>query len=415
MKKVNIRNKLNIVLILTFLFALSVSSYFLRLSLNNTALNELKKLSYLQMDMAQAVRKYTSEHIKQNVSNEDSFHEITVPSFAATTIMENLNLKYEKTKYVEVALNPTNPNNQARGWQIDIIKEFADNPQITEIFRVTKRGEIEYFNFLKPLRVTSESCLNCHSSPERAPISMLQKYGDQNGFNWQLNQTIGVQIVSVPTDVAMKTAQMSLLGYIGLTVIICGFFFIVLNIMLNHVVINPIETKNEQLQQISRQDSLTGVLNRRGFDEVLNQFIENQNKFSIISMDIDFLKKINDNYGHVVGDFVLKEFAERIQKICQNKYFFSRISGEEFVLITLNKNSEEAHELALELKLAITEAPFMNVGRMTCSFGITQFNNHDSAKSLLSRVDQALYHAKQKGRNRIEIVNHADDQVKLVS
>lgn len=406
MKKLSITTRLNLILAVTFFTVLTLGMIVIQKTLEKKALDDIKQTAYLQMDMAQAVRNYTNTIVKPNIDNSKTFHSFTVPSFAANTTMQYLSAANPNYKYKEVAINPTNPLNRANEWQQELIMHFDKSQSGNqEIFKITGDGEAAVMNFIKPLRVTQSSCLNCHGNVSQAPIALVNKYGQNNGFNWKLGQVIGVQIVTVPTKVALKNAKSSLISYFILSILICIILFTVLNLMLSQLILNPIKTSNDKLSKISKQDFLTGALNRRAFDENLKYLIELKKNFSLIYIDIDHFKKVNDTFGHAVGDVVLKEFSKRIISLTANKYNLFRIGGEEFCVVLSGKEIDldfVVNDLAVNIKQAITEKEFTQVGSVTASFGIACFRNNDNLNDVLRRADEALYKAKTKGRNRIE-------------
>ena len=122
---------------------------------------------------------------------------------------------------------------------------------------------------------------------------------------------------------------------------------------------------------------------------------------SIIFFDIDFFKSVNDNYGHEMGDKILKEVAELISNNLREYDLFGRWGGEEFIIILPNTDIKNALKVAQKLKKAVENFNFAHNETLTCSFGVTQFQTSDNIKSLLKRADTFLYKAKKNGRNRV--------------
>ncbi|WP_457564111.1 GGDEF domain-containing protein, partial [Caminibacter pacificus] len=157
-------------------------------------------------------------------------------------------------------------------------------------------------------------------------------------------------------------------------------------------------------------DSLTGAYNKKEILEALKKQLENyirykKEPFSVMIFDIDFFKKVNDTYGHLAGDFILKEFVKIIKKLIRKSDILGRFGGEEFVLILPNTKISGAMKLAERIKNAIENHTFnfnSTPIKVTTSIGITSASLTDSVDSLLARADEALYEAKRKGRNRIE-------------
>jgi len=157
-------------------------------------------------------------------------------------------------------------------------------------------------------------------------------------------------------------------------------------------------------------DPLTGVYNKKEILNFLEKLLANyirykKDPFSVMMLDIDFFKKINDTYGHLAGDFILKEFVKIIQKIIRHSDILGRFGGEEFIVLLPNTKVSGALRLAQRIKEEVEKNSFKFGNKdikITTSIGITSASLNDSVESLLERVDEALYDAKKKGRNRIE-------------
>ncbi len=172
------------------------------------------------------------------------------------------------------------------------------------------------------------------------------------------------------------------------------------------------EYQKEELKKLATIDFLTGIYNRHHFHTILQFHIEKHLRykellpFGILLMDLDHFKRINDQYGHLVGDEVLKEFAHVIKHNIRKSDFFARWGGEEFILLVPEIDKEKIIFLGRKL-LQLVENHFKNQSKLpslTVSIGITIFQENDTIKSLMERADKALYLAKENGRNRIEFL-----------
>ena len=174
-----------------------------------------------------------------------------------------------------------------------------------------------------------------------------------------------------------------------------------------------IEDKNEKLnkvnaklKEISDKDRLTGIYNRRKLEEILSDVYykaERYNKnFSLILFDLDHFKKVNDNYGHQIGDKVLKEISKILLNSIRKVDYFGRWGGEEFLIILPETNLQAAEKLAERLRINIEESSFSKVDNLTSSFGVASYSEEKGIEDIIQAADQALYRAKEKGRNRIE-------------
>jgi diguanylate cyclase (GGDEF)-like protein len=167
-----------------------------------------------------------------------------------------------------------------------------------------------------------------------------------------------------------------------------------LNSLLN---VESLELKNK-----SERDALTGALNRSGIQSV---FTNELKVLTLIFIDIDHFKSINDNYGHAIGDEILIEFTKVISKNCRSTDFLARWGGEEFLLICPNTNANEAFELAESLRLIINEHRWVHNAVLTASFGVAQ-KSEETINECIERADQALYAAKSQGRNTVILSNN---------
>jgi len=161
----------------------------------------------------------------------------------------------------------------------------------------------------------------------------------------------------------------------------------------------------EELLLLSKTDPLTGIYNRAKFNEELENLINLSRRygtpFSFVIFDFDDFKDINDTYGHLAGDEVIKDTVGIIRDSIRKTDVFARWGGEEFVLLLPNTDREQSIEMTSRLKQLITDNTFGNAGGVTCSFGLAAFEESDNADTLMRRADRFLYTAKREGKNRI--------------
>ena len=159
-------------------------------------------------------------------------------------------------------------------------------------------------------------------------------------------------------------------------------------------------------------DALTGIANRRALNERLTEELQRIQRYgngiAVIMTDIDHFKKVNDTYGHTTGDEVLKCFAKILNHEMRASDFVARFGGEEFIMLLPNTHKEGAVQFAERLRelfmgYAIPDLP----QRITASFGVTTVSGNEQTIAILDRVDRALYHSKEHGRN---CVTYTDEQ-----
>ncbi len=162
---------------------------------------------------------------------------------------------------------------------------------------------------------------------------------------------------------------------------------------------------NTELGEIAYTDRLTRVYNRWELEnkltDVLKMDVANDTNSSLVFMDIDHFKRVNDNYGHDVGDLVLRATVQVIKDNLESSYVFGRWGGEEFICILPETGLEEAAVFAEKLRKAIESNCFVAVQHITMSFGVTSSKPADDSESFVKRADEALYEAKETGRNKV--------------
>ena len=168
----------------------------------------------------------------------------------------------------------------------------------------------------------------------------------------------------------------------------------------------------EHLEQLASTDRLTNAWNRRRFEEAvegeIHRFQRYGHPLSLMLMDIDHFKKINDVYGHLEGDRVLKQVADRVFATIRKSDSLTRWGGEEFIVLMPNTSLSFASILAERIRNHLAALPFGIVGTVTVSIGVAEFQPNSSREEWLDRADRAMYTAKREGRNRVEVDSSAE-------
>lgn len=169
-----------------------------------------------------------------------------------------------------------------------------------------------------------------------------------------------------------------------------------------------IEKTIQRLDQDRQKDQLTQLLNRRGMENAISYFVANEQAFSLLALDIDHFKRVNDTYGHDIGDIVIKEFAALMQNCAREQDLVCRSGGEEFLIFLPNVELDVAYKIAERLRLSIADFKFQQVGNVTTSIGISNWPNlSEDIDTVLKQADRALYSAKEAGRNRTHTAEQA--------
>lgn len=233
------------------------------------AREEVLQSARLIMDSAAGARKYTSDQItpllKQRM--EHQFYPQAVSAYGAKRTIDVIEAKYPDYSYREAATNPTNPQDRASDWEADIINAFKANPQKSEIAleRATPTGR--FIVLARPL-VAKPACMECHSTAAKAPGSMVAIYGGQNGFGWKVDDIVAAQVVSVPIQAsAVRASHIRKLFILPFACLILVMYAAV-NLLLNFVVIRPIERIAKTAEAVSMGQIDTPEFNYQASDEI---------------------------------------------------------------------------------------------------------------------------------------------------
>ncbi|MEC4814354.1 MAG: DUF3365 domain-containing protein, partial [Scytonema sp. PMC 1069.18] len=272
--------KLNLLLIVIFVTGTVFSSFTLVNVLNFKAQNEISSNAWLLLHTINSVRSYTNDevtpHLQSRLDNEEFLRQ-TIPSYASLKVLENLkrdNESYEKFLYKEAMLNPTNPQDQADSFEAEMVELFRQDTKLNTISDYRYFLGEKFFYIARPLTVTEQRCLKCHSTPEVAPKNMIKIYGDKNGFGWKLNEINGAQIVYIPASEVLQRMRQSFVLVMGIVALIFASTIYWANYWLKRFVVQPIK-----------------------------QVVRVADAVSTGNLDINFEKVFNDEIGSLVEAF----------------------------------------------------------------------------------------------------------------
>ena len=265
-----LRAKFNLVLFGAFAVGLAVAALFAYQILQQNAQDEVLAKARIMMQNALAIRGYTSDEIQPLLAPQiaQRFLPHTVPSFAAQTNFRALRDEFPEYTYKEAALNPTNLADRATDWEADIINAFRNNTSLDELVSDRETPTGRSLVLARPLVVNDQACLACHSTPDVAPPTMLALYGPNNGFGWELGETIGAQIVTVPMSVPLSRATETFLVFVGALAAVFLLIAILLNMLLHALVIRPVVRISEMASQVSMGSMDVAEYQRTGTDEI---------------------------------------------------------------------------------------------------------------------------------------------------
>lgn len=287
-----LRTKFNIAIGALFLICV-ISIYFIAGNrLQKDAEKQVFDKARLLLTTMESSRSFTSKVIKPALYKALPGRFIVEgmsSSFGARNIFERISKSYPQYYFKHAAPNPRNPINKASAVEMNIINKFQANPALKEWKGFTdKNGKKEYM-IMKPI-VAKERCLRCHSTPERAPSELIERYGTKNGFGRKVGEVIGTLTVSVPASIVLKTASNNTLIFI---VIVLLFFIIltfIINILFGRVILQPINKLSEVANKISVGE-LNAAIDVSGDDEIGNLAKSFERMRTSIKIAFDRLKK----------------------------------------------------------------------------------------------------------------------------
>ncbi len=246
--------KFNLALLLAFAVGFAASAVVSRELLFQNAREEILQNARMIMSSAIASRTYTTKQVAPLLHRlgDEEFLPQTVPAFAATEQFAALRTDFPDFSYKEATLNPTNLRDKATDWEVDVVNAFRQDPERAEmvIERDTPTGRA--LALAKPIRIKDEACLRCHSTVAAAPPSMLKRYGDANGFGWQMNEVIGAQLVSVPMSLPIQRAEKAFVTFMSSMGGIFLIVFAILNLLLMVLVVRRVTRLARLADEVSR-------------------------------------------------------------------------------------------------------------------------------------------------------------------
>jgi HAMP domain-containing protein len=262
LSRLKLSGKLNLILLLVFLIIVVVNGFVLSQILQKNAEREITSKAALLIETMGAVRDYTSTQINPQLANrletEEQFLPQTIPAYSAREVFENLRKRenYSDFFYKEATLNPTNLRDKSDIFESNIVNQFRGQANLKELsgFRSFPGGDIFYV--ARPISITNQSCLRCHSTPEAAPKSQLTTYGSEGGFGWKLNEIVGAKIVSVPASKILTDALRLQKFVMGILAVGCLIAIVFLNIFLRVSIVKPLVRMAQWSKLVS-----TGTIN----------------------------------------------------------------------------------------------------------------------------------------------------------
>jgi HAMP domain-containing protein len=268
---VKLLTKFNLVLVVVFGLGIYLISHFAYNFLMDDAQQTVLQQARLMAASAQATIGYTDQEVspvlEKTPQHNSDFLSQTIPFYAANTTFKRLRVSYKDYVMREAALNPTNLDDRATEWEVDLINYFRNNPGQTQHWgqRETPTGPVLYV--ASPI-VAAPGCLTCHSQVSLAPRAMVKHYGPDHGFGWKANDIVGAQIVSVPMTVPIQLADQ---GFRNLLISLGAIFLltiILIDVAMYMIVIRPLKKVSKNADIISKGEIDLPPLEIKGKDEI---------------------------------------------------------------------------------------------------------------------------------------------------
>lgn len=273
LRNLNLTQKFNLILILVVLVGIAMSGLALSTALNQKSENEVTSKALLLMETISSVRTYTNDQVNPLImpllDTQSEFLPESIPSYAAREVFEGLRSKptYNELFYKDATLNPTNLRDKADKFETELVENLRKNSNLKELNGYRKYPSGELFYIARPIKITDQNCLVCHSTPGAAPKSQLATYGSENGFGWKHNEIIGAQVVYFPASKVMNKARQWFLIIMGIVTAAFALAIFITNILLKMAVVSPIK----QIARVANEVS-TGNLEAE-FDQNYNDEI----------------------------------------------------------------------------------------------------------------------------------------------
>ncbi len=262
--------KFNLVLLGIFVLGFLIAGYISYRALQANAREEILQNARLMMESALSARNYTITQVKPLLDTQMKYQFLpqTVPAYAATEQFNELRKKHPDYAYQEATLNPTNPRNRAADWEADVVNIFRNTATTSEVIgeRDTPIGRSLYLS--RPIQIKSAACLVCHSTVDAAPKTMLDLYGNANGFGWKMEEVIGAQIISVPMTVPIERANKTFMTFMASLAAVFVAIFVLLNLMLYTMVIRRVTHLAGIADQVSLGKMDAGEFKTKSKDEI---------------------------------------------------------------------------------------------------------------------------------------------------
>lgn len=274
MSRLNLSARFTLILTGVFLIGITIGGTVYWRALQGRAQEEIATQGTLLIESMSAVRGYTSANVKPLLADQlaasPKFIPESVPAFSARSVFDNFRKQqdFQNYSYKEAAFDPTNTVDKADDFEAKLLQQMIDNGTSDEVSGYRDQGGTRLFYIARPLTIGSESCLQCHSSPDKAPASLIATYGDQGGFGWHVGQTVAAQIIYVPAGEVFSAALRTFTLVMSVFVVLFALIIILINTLLRRYVIEPLGVLSGLARKISDDENFSTDLESNALQAV---------------------------------------------------------------------------------------------------------------------------------------------------
>jgi HAMP domain-containing protein len=252
----SLSKKFTLLLSLVFLGGVAVSGVALYNVLNQRAASEITSKGLILMETMNGVGDYTNLRVKPELKGRlkpQEFVPQLIPFYSAREVFENFRQspEYREFFYKAAMENPSNLRDKADKFETGILERFRQEPELKEWSGFISVPSGELFYVARPIVISDASCLECHSTPDKAPKGQIDRYGSVNGFGWKLNEIVGAQIISVPASKVFESARQSVFLLMGIVVVVFAAAIFMVNYWLNRYVVQPLNRIAKVAEEVS--------------------------------------------------------------------------------------------------------------------------------------------------------------------
>lgn len=271
LKYLNLSKQLSLILTVIFVGGVALSASSIAAIVNAKAQNEISLQAQILLETTSALRDYTNTQITPYLekNSQGLFLPQTIPSYSAREVFEKFRANQSRSDYFykEATLNPTNLRDKADRFETDLVERFRRETNTKNLMGFRSIAMNKLFYIAQPLAITKSSCLQCHSTPEAAPIGMIDRYGRDNGFGWKLNEIVAARIIYVPANKVLQIARQSFIKVTSIIVAIFVITIFIVNWWLNRYIVRPLNRMSQTAEAVS-QGNIEAEFEENSQDEV---------------------------------------------------------------------------------------------------------------------------------------------------